>query len=1071
MTAAGTLIATDASPGVSWEEIVQIAIANDGVAWADDGCAAFVWGVTNLAGLPFFDLQDLTVLGDPTRPQNVNYVVPHSPGLYSGTNDQGGDGWVSITAPSDVEGLKAVLQPGDVVRVYAAGNAGEDTNFAGGFGAHSFIVTAVNGTEVTVADNWNGSTISIHSLDDITAAFAPGGSFQSVFVSRIEPTYVASEVPMTLEGAGFGDFSSLAPDAPTDASVPTIVTTGGRITEGAGNLVFGIYLSEPATSTFSIPYRLLGGSATPEVDFNADEGTLFFSPGESFETISVSISSFYNDSVAELDESVILELGLPTSGAAILPGGARIWQEVGWILDNDGTSEPIAVHVTNPLIVEGDGATRSAAFQISLSRPLASDLVVPYAIVAGSARDGSDIIAETGSLTFLAGQDSTTLEATIVGDTTLEGLEDFGLVLDLPEGLSAAGGGIARIVDDDASVPTIVTTGGRITEGAGNLVFGIYLSEPATSTFSIPYRLLGGSATPEVDFNADEGTLFFSPGESFETISVSISSFYNDSVAELDESVILELGLPTSGAAILPGGARIWQEVGWILDNDGTSEPIAVHVTNPLIVEGDGATRSAAFQISLSRPLASDLVVPYAIVAGSARDGSDIIAETGSLTFLAGQDSTTLEATIVGDTTLEGLEDFGLVLDLPEGLSAAGGGIARIVDDDASVPTIVTTGGRITEGAGNLVFGIYLSEPATSTFSIPYRLLGGSATPEVDFNADEGTLFFSPGESFETISVSISSFYNDSVAELDESVILELGLPTSGAAILPGGARIWQEVGWILDNDGTSEPIAVHVTNPLIVEGDGATRSAAFQISLSRPLASDLVVPYAIVAGSARDGSDIIAETGSLTFLAGQGQHDAGSHDRRRYDARGAGGLRPGAGPARGSVGRGRWDCPHRGRRCLCPDDRDHGRAHHGGRGEPRLRHLPERTRDQHVLDPLPSPWRIGDPGGGLQRRRRHALLLPGGELRDDLSEHLELLQRQRRRARRERDPRAGAADQRGRHPPGRSAYLAGGRVDPRQRWDIRAHRGSRHEPADRGGRWCDTIGGLPDQPVSAARE
>ena len=197
--------------------------------------------------------------------------------------------------------------------------------------------------------------------------------------------------------------------------------------------------------------------------------------------------------------------------------------------------------------------------------------MVPYAIVAGSARDGSDIIAETGSLTFLAGQDSTTLEATIVGDTTLEGLEDFGLVLDLPEGLSAAGGGIARIVDDDASVPTIVTTGGRITEGAGNLVFGIYLSEPATSTFSIPYRLLGGSATPEVDFNADEGTLFFSPGESFETISVSISSFYNDSVAELDESVILELGLPTSGAAILPGGARIWQEVGWILDNDGTA--------------------------------------------------------------------------------------------------------------------------------------------------------------------------------------------------------------------------------------------------------------------------------------------------------------------------------------------------------------------------------------------------------------------------------------------------------------------------------------------------------------------
>lgn len=80
----------------------------------------------------------------------------------------------------------STLQPGDVVRVYKAGNTNEDSIDATGHAiAHSFIVVSNVGGDIQVVDNWNGE-ISKHSLSDITDAWAPDGQFAAAFVSRID---------------------------------------------------------------------------------------------------------------------------------------------------------------------------------------------------------------------------------------------------------------------------------------------------------------------------------------------------------------------------------------------------------------------------------------------------------------------------------------------------------------------------------------------------------------------------------------------------------------------------------------------------------------------------------------------------------------------------------------------------------------------------------------------------------------------------------------------------------------------------------------------------------------------
>lgn len=212
---AGTLSARNIGLGVTPQEIIDIALANRGDAWVADGCAAFVWGVTNLAGLPFFDLENKTANDDPTSPQHTDYIVPHSTGVKSGTADVPGDGWYLASSSSSVADLTGTLQPGDVVRVYKAGNTNEDSvNASGQAIAHSFIVVSNSGGNVQVVDNWTG-VISEHSLSDITNSWAPGGQFAAAFVSRIDSTWVASNVSQnTIVGDAYGDWSSLVAQPP-----------------------------------------------------------------------------------------------------------------------------------------------------------------------------------------------------------------------------------------------------------------------------------------------------------------------------------------------------------------------------------------------------------------------------------------------------------------------------------------------------------------------------------------------------------------------------------------------------------------------------------------------------------------------------------------------------------------------------------------------------------------------------------------------------------------------------------------------------------------------------------------
>ena len=104
-------------------------------------------------------------------------------------------------------------------------------------------------------------------------------------------------------------------------------------------------------------------------------------------------------------------------------------------------------------INEGDGNNPLIGwdFTVSLSAPSSQTVSVTASTQAGSATGNVDFGAGSVVVTFAPGQTSSTLTVFVIGDTAVEGTEDFFVNLSNPVNATIGDGqGLATIIDDDA---------------------------------------------------------------------------------------------------------------------------------------------------------------------------------------------------------------------------------------------------------------------------------------------------------------------------------------------------------------------------------------------------------------------------------------------------------------------------------------------------------------------------------------------------------------------------------------------------------------------------------------------
>jgi hypothetical protein len=120
------------------------------------------------------------------------------------------------------------------------------------------------------------------------------------------------------------------PTTPPPTALPEIRVHDTSGLENTGELTFVISLSAPSADTVSMHYETLDGSATHTTDYQETEGELTFTPGETSQTIQVTI---INDSEPETSETMHLVLSNPQNASLGDDTG------VGTILDDDAMEQ------------------------------------------------------------------------------------------------------------------------------------------------------------------------------------------------------------------------------------------------------------------------------------------------------------------------------------------------------------------------------------------------------------------------------------------------------------------------------------------------------------------------------------------------------------------------------------------------------------------------------------------------------------------------------------------------------------------------------------------------------------
>ena len=200
----------------------------------------------------------------------------------------------------------------------------------------------------------------------------------------------------------------------------------------------------------------------------------------------------------------------------------------------------------------------------------------------------------------------------------------------------------ASIIENDNGTQTL-----NLTVSVTDIPDGLY-NQPISIDFSTAD---GSATTADGDYQPLTGTLYFDEDSLLATQSQTISILINgDTKVELAETFSVTLSNPSVASDLSQGTAIVT-----INDNDTASLSISDVVVN----EADG---TATVTVSLDQPVPGNLTVDYATSQGTAIAGTDYSATSGTLSFVAGQQTQTITVDIYDDEIAELEDSFDIIL-------------------------------------------------------------------------------------------------------------------------------------------------------------------------------------------------------------------------------------------------------------------------------------------------------------------------------------------------------------------------------------------------------------------------
>jgi uncharacterized delta-60 repeat protein len=352
----------------------------------------------------------------------------------------------------------------------------------------------------------------------------------------------------------YGVLGFAVPNAPGTVASPTFyVSEDGRFA------TITLTRTNGSSGVVSVDYRTLapnrGGTASPwdpvsrVGDFDPVAGTVTFGAGETNITFTIPIR---DDSLAEFDETVLLELRNPTGGATLGATAATLV-----IVDNDFAAGRMGFQTNAVTVSESDGAVQIVVQRVGGTT---AETRVTVNTADDTARAGIDYVGITNLvLTWPSGVISNkVITIPIIDQNVVDTNRVFKVVLSNPTVSStnqpAALGNIkeiaVNILDNDSfgnlrfSQPSYA-----VDENGTNATVTVVRVGGLIGDMRVDYSATPQLAVPGQDFEPVSGTLIFTNNQRAASFTIPIS---DDAVVDGNKTILLNLSNATNNLSGTP---------------------------------------------------------------------------------------------------------------------------------------------------------------------------------------------------------------------------------------------------------------------------------------------------------------------------------------------------------------------------------------------------------------------------------------------------------------------------------------------------------------------------------------
>ena len=601
------------------------------------------------------------------------------------------------------------------------------------------------------------------------------------------------------------------------------------------------------TQALTVAYTL-SGTATNETDYQKLTGSVSFKAGEDKAVVDINA---IDDNIFEGTETAILTLTANAAYTLTTTNSATVN-----IADNE--TQP-TVTIGDVSLKEGDSGTTNATFIITLSNPSTQPITVDYATTDGTGIAGKDYTKiDKTTLTFAPGETTKNITVGIIGNTLVEPDKTFKVDLSNPTqaSLGIAKSGTGTILNDDvAPINHAPIVANPITSQTANQDQPVTITIPA-NTFNdsdigdiLTYTATLADGTPLPKWLAFNPTTEIFSG----TPGLSDVGNLNLQVKAIDKGGLSAFS--NFGLSIAPTPIPVLPTISIVANDPNAAETKPGETPNP-----------GQFTLTRTGDFTQALAVAY-LLTGTATNGTDYQTLPGSVTFVAGKDTATIDINAIDDNIFEGTETVTLSLTANPAyiIPTAPSPVISIADNETQ-PIVSIGDVSLKEGDSgtiNATFTVNLSNPSTQPITVDYATSDGTATAGSDYTKiDKTTLTFAPGETTKNITVAI---VGDKTVEPDETFKINLSNPTNATLATDESAT------GTIQNDDVLPIVTLTANDPDAAETKtGATpNSGQFTLTRSGDLTQTITVSYAL-SGTATNGSDYQTLPNTVTFKAGE---------------------------------------------------------------------------------------------------------------------------------------------------------------------------------------------------------